>query len=55
MGTTAVAVGSAVFAGTHVGLARAAADLGEEQVDAERRVLVDEVVLDGLDLRAGAV
>ena len=31
---------------THVRLARAAADLGEEQVDAEGRVLVLEVALD---------
>ena len=51
MGTTAVAVGHTVFVGTHVGLARTAADLGKEQVDTEWRVLVDKVILNGLDLR----
>ena len=36
---------------THVRLARAAADLREEQVDTEGRVLVDKVIFDCLDLR----
>ena len=36
--------------GTHVGLARTAADLGKEQVDTEWRVLVDKVILNSFNL-----